>query len=185
MNVTVTADRKLVLGYPIVERGSQVDSMVHWPSARVRAMTAADAELVAGWRYDGDWAVYDQPSVSAFLDQLPLYFVVEDGSGPVGFLCIGAAARVAGMAEEKDTVDLGLGLRPDLTGRGNGQQFGAVVLRFVEARFPSKTVRAAVQSWNARSLSLTRSLGFVPVGELVTSQVTYQIVARTKLVGPF
>lgn len=135
-------------------------------------MTAADAELVAGWRYDGDWAVYDQPSVSAFLDQLPLYFVVEDDSGPVGFLCIGAAARVGGMTEQTDMVDLGVGLRPDLTGRGDGTEFGAIVLRFVGERFPGMAVRASVQSWNTRSLSLTRSLGFVPISEIVTPQVT-------------
>ena len=57
-------------------------------------------------------------------------------------------------------------------------------LTVVDERFPGMTVRAAVQSWNTRSLSLTRSLGFVPVSEIVTSQVTYQIVARTHSVGP-
>jgi RimJ/RimL family protein N-acetyltransferase len=147
-------------------------------------MTAADAELVARWRYDGDWAVYDVPSAATILDLLPVYFVVEDGTDVIGFLCIGAAARVAGMTEEKDTVDLGVGMRPDLTGRGDGTEFGTVVLRFVEERFPGTAVRAAVQSWNTRSLSLTRSLGFAPLAEHMTSQVRYQIVVRTKRVGP-
>lgn len=147
-------------------------------------MTATDAEVIAAWRYNGDWAVYDVPSASTFLDLLPLYFVVEDDSDLIGFLCLGEAARVGGMTEQEDTLDLGVGLRPDLTGRGNGKQFGAVVLRFLEERFPGMTVRAAVQSWNTRSLSLTRSLGFAHLTEHVTPQVTYRIVARTHLVTP-
>lgn len=58
------------------------------------------------------------------------------------------------------------------------------MLRFVSERFPGMAVRAAVQSWNTRSLSLTRSLGFMPISEIVTPQVTYQILERSDSVGP-
>ena len=42
----------------------------------------------------------------------------EDHSQLIGFCCFGPDARVTGFAYDEDSLDIGAGLRPDLTGRG-------------------------------------------------------------------
>ncbi|HEX3923509.1 MAG TPA: hypothetical protein VHY31_14565 [Streptosporangiaceae bacterium] len=51
-------------------------------------------------------------------------------------------------------------MRPDLVGHGLGRPFGAAVLDHVRGRRGDLPLRAVVQSWNERSLRLTRRLGF-------------------------
>ncbi len=71
-------------------------------------------------------------------------------------------------------------MNPDIVGLGNGAVFGRAVLEFLKREYPGRDPRAVVQSWNQRSLRLTRRLGFVDVGELTCVQqgerVAYRIV---------
>ena len=71
---------------------------------RVRDLTQADLEDIAGWRYDDHWAVYD--SAGPLDPGLGYWAVVDDvpsGDGTVerlvGFGCLGEDARVPGLAE--------------------------------------------------------------------------------------
>lgn len=143
-------------------------------------MAADEAADVAGWRYEGDWSVYDLST--PILDDLTSYYVVVDGERLIGFFCTGVEARVAGMSEEPATLDVGMGMNPKFVGRGHGARFGGAVLEYLAIRNPGVTLRAVVQSWNERSLRLTRQLGFQDAGELTVDQagqpVAYRVVRR-------
>jgi RimJ/RimL family protein N-acetyltransferase len=145
-------------------------------------MTPEDAERVGAWRYRDGWAAYDLPSARPILDALSDYHAVVAGNDLVGFCCIGEAARIAGLVEYDGVLDLGLGMDPNLVGEGRGPVFGNAVLRYLAHRHPGRSIRAVVQSWNRRSLRLTRRLGFEEVGDLTAVQggksVTYRIVVR-------
>lgn len=153
--------------------GEQVDL---W----VRPMTIEDAEVVAAWRYRDDLSIYNLPSAQPLRDNLASYFAVLAGNTLVGFCCIGVEARIPGMAEQLDVLDIGLGMDPALVGRGTGTRFAETIIGYLTARYPGDTLRAVVQSWNKRSLRLTRRLGFEDVGELTTVQnaqpVSYRVV---------
>ncbi len=106
----------------------------------------------------------------------------------IGFCCIGVEARIPGMPEQPEILDVGLGMDPALVGRGAGATFGETVLRYLTERHPGKALRAVVQSWNERSLRLTRRMGFEDIGELTTVQsdqpVSYRVVmTRPVLTG--
>src|SRR3954451_6546180 len=77
--------------------------------------------------------------------------------------------------DEPAILDVGIGMNRELVGR-------ETVLNCLAAHHPGVTLRAVVQSWNERSLRLTRRLGFQCTGELVVVQgdrpVSYRIVRR-------
>jgi [ribosomal protein S18]-alanine N-acetyltransferase len=143
-------------------------------------MTIDEAVAVASWRYSGDWSVYDLSTPQPIIDHLVSYRSVASGDEVVGFYCTGVEARVADMAEDPAILDVGMGMHPELVGRGNGTHFGEVVLRDLQAHHPGVTLRVVVQSWNGRSLALTHRLGFQPVGKRVVVQdgrkVTYDVL---------
>jgi ribosomal-protein-alanine N-acetyltransferase len=145
-------------------------------------MVVDEAADVAAWRYGGDWSIYDLSTSQPLLDNLPSYYTVVNRAELIGFCCIGIEARIAGMDEDPATLDVGMGMNPQLVGRGNGAQFGEIVLQYLDVHHPGVTLRAVIQSWNERSLRLTRRLGFQDAGELIAVQggrpVTYRVVRR-------
>jgi RimJ/RimL family protein N-acetyltransferase len=146
---------------------------------RIREFTAADAAAVGGWRYPGQYAVYDVDG-HALIDDLDCYRAVTGTDDAlVGFYCTGAAARVPGLSVVDGVVDLGMGMHPDLVGVGLGRAFGTVVLEHVAAQHGSRVLRVVVQSWNERSLRLARSLGFVDAGVHAVDEVEYRVLVTT------
>jgi [ribosomal protein S18]-alanine N-acetyltransferase len=116
------------------------------------------------------------------IDALSSYCAVVAGEKLIGFCCIGEPARVPGVSEDPAILDVGLGMDPELVGCGDGAAFGRAVLGYLAERHPDGVLRAVVQSWNERSLRLTKRLGFEDVGELAIVQggrsVSYRIVVR-------
>jgi RimJ/RimL family protein N-acetyltransferase len=134
----------------------------------VRQLTAADAEQIATWRYDGQWRTYDSRPEDGLLSAEAGYqAVVDPATGAlVGYICTGAEARVPGLAEKAGVIDVGAGMRPDLVGSRIGSEFGAAVLGYIAAHAGAGDfrLRAAVLDWNERSLRLCSRLGFRRVG---------------------
>ena len=111
------------------------------------------------------------------------YVAVVGSEGTlVGFACEGIEARVPGLHQEIDTVDVGYGMNPIFVGRGHGFEFGTVVTDHFEDTPGANRIRVAVQSWNERSLKLAKSFGFVEmeIHECVQngSLVTYKILVK-------
>jgi RimJ/RimL family protein N-acetyltransferase len=141
----------------------------------VRDLTPGDLAEIATWAYDGPWSVYDSDGP---LDPGMGYWAVEDGDGRlVGFACLGADARVPGLAEEPGVLDVGVGMRPDLVGQGLGPDLAHTVLTFA-ADQGATWLRAVVQDWNERSLRLLARLGFERTGTHPVGDVTYVVVER-------
>ena len=61
-------------------------------------------------------------------------------------------------------VDVGIGLRPDLTGRGLGESFLRAQLDYATGEWRPTTFRLFVAAWNARATRLYERLGFAEVG---------------------
>ncbi len=88
----------------------------------VRPMTGEDAQAVAAWRYPGEFAFYNWDADPADLAEL----LDPAGWGKQYFSVDGTDELLVGMFEfkaEGDSVEIGLGLRPDRTGCGLGLSF--------------------------------------------------------------
>jgi RimJ/RimL family protein N-acetyltransferase len=157
-----------------------------WPERLVvRPLTPDNAQEIAAWRYAGPWQVYDPMAEDGLLDSADGYRAVvgADEGRLVGFCCSGGEARVPGLEADPDLLDVGLGMAPAWVGGGHGFAFGQAVLDYFRRERPGVGLRAAVQSWNERSLRLTRHLGFVEVGRHNCTQndrkVEYVLVVAT------
>ena len=152
--------------------------MTDLPEAyRVRGLTEDDLAEIEGWRYGGPWSVYDS---DGRLDPGLGYWAVEGDDGRLaGFGCLGGDARVPGLTAAEGVADVGVGMRPDLVGRGSGARFASAFLDFAAGRVAADRFRVVVKDWNARSLRLVQRLGFAATG---THQVTREGVPETYVV---
>ena len=66
--------------------------------------------------------------------------------------------------KDDDVVEVGLGLRPDLTGRGLGEAVIRAELDYARAEWQPATFRLFVTVWNERAIRLYERLGFHEVG---------------------
>jgi ribosomal-protein-alanine N-acetyltransferase len=126
---------------------------------RFRPMAQADAEAVAGWRYPEPFSFYDWTADEDDLAELldadlrgEAYFAVEDDEGQlVGYFSFKPEGR---------TLVVGLGLRPDLTGRGLGGGFFAAGLDYGRERFAPERFSLAVATFNERAIKVYERAGF-------------------------
>ncbi|CAA9431164.1 MAG: hypothetical protein AVDCRST_MAG22-3304 [uncultured Rubrobacteraceae bacterium] len=138
----------------------------------LRPITRPDAEEISGWRYPEPYSAYDgnPSSVAGLLDPRYNYHAVFDGAGElVGYFCFGADATIPEGRKRNlygdDALDVGLGMRPDLTGRGLGSDFVLAGLRFAKARFSPPAFRLTVAAFNRRAVKVYERSGFDLVRE--------------------
>lgn len=136
------------------------------------AMDFAAAREILTWEYDPPYDIYNLTSSSqrrtldSFLDSANRYFRIERGGGElIGFCCFGPEARVPGGEYSPDQLDIGLGLRPDLTGRGLGPVIIGRVCEFARQRFGALEFRVTIASFNQRARRAWEKSGFEFSGE--------------------
>ena len=135
---------------------------------RFDPMTEADARAILAWRYDGPYAVYNCPpnevedAVRAWLDPANGCYAVRETSGDlVGYCCFGPDARVPGGDYADDSaLDVGLGLRPELTGKGLGLSFVQAVVAFAVEHLHRSYLRLTVAAFNQRAIRVYERAGF-------------------------
>jgi [ribosomal protein S18]-alanine N-acetyltransferase len=137
----------------------------------LKPITTCDARAISRWRYGGPYSIYDgdPTSVDALLEPRLSYHSVYDERGDlVGYFCFGEDARVAagrrlGVYEIEPAIDIGLGMRPDLTGRGLGEAFLLAGLRFARETYTPPAFRLTVATFNRRAIRVYERAGFEPV----------------------
>jgi [ribosomal protein S18]-alanine N-acetyltransferase len=143
-------------------------------------MNTDAANVILAWRYEPPYTIYtmggEKPeeradSVAEMLDRLSPYYAVHDGRGElIGFFCFGTASLMwdsdqPGIYVDTKTVPIGLGMRPDLTGKGLGQRFVEAGLAFAKQTFAPEHFVLYVYLWNERAIKVYERIGFQP-GEI-------------------
>jgi ribosomal-protein-alanine N-acetyltransferase len=125
-----------------------------------RQMSEEDVEAVAAWSYPGEYAFYDWGADPDDLAELrdrdvreaELVAVDDAGGDLVGFFQFKRPHRPA--------LEVGLGLRPDLTGRGLGLRFVEAGLDEARRRFGPDELVLAVAAFNRRAITVYERAGF-------------------------
>ena len=121
-------------------------------------LSQEEAEAIAEWRYPEPYSFYDWTADADDLRELldpalrgEAYWAVKDGDELVGYFS---------LKPKGEDVEIGLGLRPDLTGRGLGAEFLAAGLEFARQRFAPERFTLAVATFNERAIKVYERAGF-------------------------
>jgi ribosomal-protein-alanine N-acetyltransferase len=121
-----------------------------------QAMPEALTEIEQ-WRYRPPYDFYDG-GLEPVLNPERLFSARDETGRLVGFFYF----ELRG-----DVLEYGLGLRPDLTGRGEGLGFVRAGLDFARERFRAERIVLAVAAFNARAISVYSRAGFEITGRHV------------------
>jgi ribosomal-protein-alanine N-acetyltransferase len=130
------------------------------PVYRFVQMDDDDAREISRWHYQPPYDFYDSTSDPDDLEEL-LDPTRREGSY---FSALDREGNLVGFFEfetEGETVDVGLGLRPDLTGKGLGLEYVLAGLEFARQRFSPKRFTLAVATFNERAIEVYERAGFL------------------------
>jgi ribosomal-protein-alanine N-acetyltransferase len=136
-------------------------------------MTEGEAHEIVAWHYEAPYDFYDiiadPEQHSEILDpdyRRKHYYAARDENGEqVGFF---------EYQPRRDELHIGLGLRPDLTGKGLGRGFVEAGVDFGRELYSPARFTLEVAKFNARATKLYQMLGFT-----ITGESAHEIQGRT------
>lgn len=133
----------------------------------IQVLTEEDVRDFLNWRYTPPYHIYNlevddvDGTIAFFLMAENGYLAVRDEANRLaGFCCFGFEGQVPGGDYSLDALDVGIGMRPALTGLGLGDGFVAAVLDHAEATYAPSRLRATVAAFNRRSQRVFEKQGF-------------------------
>ena len=132
---------------------------------RFRGLGWRDALAIARWRYEGRYAFYNL-SLPALASMVATQYLLS----PLGIILYtavlderGALVGMFSFIHQGKLVEIGLALRPDLTGKGAGEAFVNAGLDFARHRFQPSVFRLIVATFNHRAIRVYERAGFTAV----------------------
>lgn len=117
------------------------------------------------WRYEPPYDIYDfedTPDTREYIldPQYNFYAMKDENDDLVGFCSFGEDGQVPGGNYALEALDIGMGIHPDLTGKGFGSKFAVAVLNFASRTFQPTTYRVTIASFNLRARRVWEKNGF-------------------------
>lgn len=144
----------------------------------IRPITAAEIAVFLPWQYEPPYDVYNMLANGAdgdAFDEMVAYFlepenhccaILHEGEF-IGFCTFGADGQVAGGDYSQPALDVGMGMKPELTGQKRGQHFIAAAIQYATEMFPSTPLRATIAAKNGRAQHMCKKVGFVRQEEFI------------------
>lgn len=133
-------------------------------SLRFKSLRWNDARAISRWRYEGIYAFYDQESLPML--SLALFRPLLRALGLEAFVVLDDASERIGIftfTQRGNAIEIGLAMRPDLTGRGMGLDFVEAGLDFARARYAPTRFTLDVATFNERARRVYERAGFKPL----------------------
>ena len=121
----------------------------------LRPLVRADIDAIATWHYDPPYDIYDvdkNAMKAAQSDLKSTFRAISDTAELVGYCSFGHDGQVPGGDYLDPAPDIGIGIRPDLVGRGHASAFLAPVIAEVTRMALGIPLRVTVAALNERSI---------------------------------
>lgn len=132
-----------------------------------RKVTEEDVKDILTWKYEGVYSFFDNDAfegkanyIKSLVNNENAYSVYNDKNELIGNCEIYL----------KDKVTFALQMRPSLTSKGLGKDFGESIINFFKEQYNLKTIGLSVLKFNERAFRLYKSLGF---------KITHEFIGKT------
>lgn len=134
---------------------------------KVQPLNECDAWEITRWSYDAPYDFYNlspseiEQNVHYFLDiRNNFYGIFEVQENFVGYCSFGQDGQVLGGDYDEQGLDIGMGIRPELTGQGQGVRYVEAVLDFARQMFAPALFRVTIAELNQRAVRVWQKAGF-------------------------
>ena len=154
---------------------------------KVDNMTEQIAKEILGWRYSPPYDLYNgeinEEGLKEFMENP--YYAIYNEESLVGFYCLGYVAQVPiGYlfgAYPEGYLDIGLGMKPALTGKGNGKDFLAFIINRLDQQEDVEPWRLTVAAFNKRAIALYEKFGFQKVAAFTNpNEMVFWVMTRER-----
>ncbi len=151
----------------------------------IEKMTENKARHILEWKYEEPYDLYNNEETDEALHEMldgSYYTLLNEQNDIVGFFCIGKNAQVPvghqfGVYPD-GFIDMGLGMNPNLVGKGNGTDFCTYIIQFIEEQHVGTLIRLTVAKFNERATHLYEKLGFVKVAEFTSHTTEFMTMIK-------
>jgi ribosomal-protein-alanine N-acetyltransferase len=132
-----------------------------------RPADEASAREFLQWQYEPPYDIYNCPP--ADLEEAlqynidpknNVYAMFDQNDALVAYCSYGEDAQVPGGDYSEDALDIGLMVKPELTGQGLGEAFTGEVIRNGVERYAPKKLRVTIAVFNKRAIHTWEKNGF-------------------------
>lgn len=140
-------------------------------------MTKIDVTEIVSWKYPQEYSFYDLEDSPDTFDELldGSYYAVRDQDNQLmGFFCFGRNAQVPegrhqNLYSGDNVLDIGLGMKPEITGKGMGFSFLKAGMEFAKQSFKPDYLRLSVAAFNVRAIKVYARIGFKETASFVNN----------------
>ncbi|HZM21286.1 MAG TPA: GNAT family protein [Anaerolineales bacterium] len=132
-----------------------------------RPLDETSAQTILHWRYESPYDIYDLASpapdstLQYLLDPQNAFYSIYGQDGDLEAFCsFGPDGQVYGGDYITPALDIGLGVRPDLTGQGKGLQYVSAVIDFAIRTYSPDRLRVTIAAFNGRAMRVWEKAGF-------------------------
>jgi len=136
-------------------------------SLTFRPLDEKSAQTILHWKYEAPYDVYNlaapdpENTLRYLLDPQNAFHGIYGQQGQIEAYCsFGLDAQVSGGDYSTPALDIGLGLRPDLTGQGLGSEYVNAVINFAYSTYSTDRLRVTIAAFNKRALRVWERAGF-------------------------
>jgi len=138
------------------------------------------------WKYESPYEVYNY-SPERFEEDLRyhsdpannLYSMYLDDE-LAGYCSYGPDAQVPGGDYSEEALDIGMMIKPELTGQGHGSDYANIVIQYGISKFRPKRLRVTILATNLRAIRVWEKNGFHKTGSFgrESDQVAFVILTK-------
>lgn len=152
-----------------------------------RPLDENSARAILNWQYEPPYDMYNLASsdpediLRYLLDPQNAFYSIYGQLGHLQAYCsFGPDGQVPGRDYSTPALDIGLGIRPDLTGKGQGSKYVNAVIDFAQRTYIPDRLRVTIAAFNTRARRVWEGAGFQVVQRFQGQWINSDFVIMVK-----
>jgi len=151
----------------------------------------ASAREFLKWKYEPPYEIYNyspehfERDLAYHLDSTNNLYSMYRGDELVGYCSYGRDAQVPGGNYSEEALDIGMMIKPRLTGRGQGSNYANVVIQYGVSKYQPEKLRVTILATNLRAIRVWEKNGFQTVQSFSRKSDSSSFIILTKDIKAF